>query len=59
MEKLIILDYSTGTVDIYDTQYDIEPDVDDLIDSLGHRANDCVYMFAQSPEITFHKEILK
>jgi hypothetical protein len=59
MEKLIILDYSTGTVDIYDTQYDIEPDMDDLIDSLGHRANDCVYMFAQSSEITFHKEILK
>lgn len=58
MEKLIILDFNCGSVDIYDVDYDNEPDMDELLDSLGHRANDCQWMFADSPEITFHKEIL-
>ena len=58
MEKLIILDFETGMVNIYLTEYEDEPDMDLLLDSLGHRANDCQWMFT-SGEITFHKEILK
>ena len=58
MEKLIILDFSTGDVDIYPAEYAVEPDMDELLDSLGHRANDCQWMFTTG-DITFHKEELK
>ena len=58
MEKLVILDFTTGEVDIYPIEYEYEPDVDELLDSLGHNANDCQRMFVQGI-ITFHKEILK
>ena len=58
MEKLVILDFETGMVDIYPVEYDEEPDMDELLDSLGHRANDCQWMFTTG-DITFHKETLK
>lgn len=58
MEKLIILDFSLGSVDIYDIDSEYEPDMEELLDSLGHRADDCHWMFAERPEITFHKEVL-
>ena len=58
MEKLIILDFTTGMVDIYQVEYEFEPDMDELLDSLGHRANDCQWMFTQG-DVTFHKEVLK
>ena len=58
MEKLIICDFSTGEVDIYPIEYDYEPSMDELLDSLGHDANDCQWMFFQG-EVTFHKEVLK
>ena len=58
MEKLIILDYNAGEVDIYPVEYEEEPDMDDLLDSLGHHANDCHYMFFNG-KITFHEEVLK
>lgn len=57
MEKLIILDFSTGEVDIYPIKYEYEPDMDELLDSLGHNANDCQWMFTEG-NITFHKEVL-
>ena len=58
MEKLIILDFETGMVDIYPVEYDNEPDMDLLLDNLGHHANDCQWMFTTG-DITFHKETLK
>lgn len=58
MEKLIVLDFSTGEVDIYPVEYENEPDMDDLLDDLGHSANDCQWMFTEG-NITFHKETLK
>lgn len=58
MEKLIILDFSTGEVDIYPVEYENEPDMDDLLDDLGHNANDCQWMFTEG-NITFHKEVLR
>ena len=39
-------------------EYDEEPDMDELLDSLGHNANDCQWMFSKG-DITFHKEVLK
>jgi hypothetical protein len=58
MKKLIILDFSTGDVDIYPIEYEHEPDMDELLDSLRHNANDCQWMFSKG-NITFHKEVLK
>ena len=58
MELLTILDFTTGEVDIYPVEYDNEPDMDELLDSLGHNANNCLWMFSEG-DITFHKEILK
>ena len=58
MEHLVILDFNSGDVDIYPIEYTQEPDMDDLLDSLGHNANDCQWMFSQG-NITFHKEVLK
>lgn len=58
MEKLIILDFSTGDIDIYPVEYEQEPDMDELLEKLGHRANDCQWMFSQG-NIFSHKEVLK
>ena len=58
MEKLIILDFETGMVDIYPVAYEYEPDMDELLDNLGHHASDCQWMFTTG-DITFHKETLK
>ena len=58
MERLAILDFCTGNVDIYPVEYENEPDMNELLDSLGHRANDCQWMFFQG-EVTIHKEVLK
>lgn len=41
MEKLIILDFNTGEVDIYNTQFEDEYNVDDILKELGHRSSDC------------------
>ena len=58
MERLVILDYCTGEVDIYPVEYENEPDMYELLDKLGHDANDCNWMFTEG-NITFHKEVLK
>ena len=57
MELLTILDFTTGEVDIYPVEYDYEPCMEDLLEELGHNANDCQWMFTQG-NITFHKEVL-
>jgi hypothetical protein len=58
MERLIILDFNSGDVDIYPVEYNEEPDMDELLDSLGHKANDCQWMFSDG-NINFHKETLR
>lgn len=58
MEKLIILDFSTGDVDIYPIEYEYEPCMEDLLEELGHNPNECQWMFSQG-EIKFHKKVLK
>ena len=57
MEHLTILDFTTGGVDIYPIEYGYEPDIEELLEELGHNANDCQYMFGTG-NITFHKEVL-
>lgn len=58
MEKLIILDFNSGEVDIYPVEYEDEPDMCELLSKLGHREGDCQWMFS-SGKITFHEEVLK
>lgn len=58
MEHLTILDFNTGDVDIYPIEYEYEPDMDELLEELGHNVNDCQWMFGTG-NITFHKEVLK
>ena len=57
MERLIILDFCTGDVDIYPVEYEQEPDMDDLLKRLGHNANDCQWMFSEG-DINFHNMVL-
>lgn len=57
MEKLVILDFNTGEVHIYNIDMKVKC-VEDLISKLGHRVNDCQWMFTSS-DIIFHGRILK
>ena len=56
MEKLIILDFNTGEVDIYPVSH--IDDAESVIEELGHNANNCQWIIS-SGNITFHKEVLK
>jgi hypothetical protein len=58
MERLTILDFTTGDVDIYPIEYDYEPDMEELLEELGHNANNCQWMFGDS-KVTIHNEVLK
>ena len=58
MDRLVVLDYSIGTVDVYkiDMSYD---DIEEyLVNKLGYNLNDCEWMVGNM-DITFHKEVLK
>lgn len=58
MEKLVIIDYSDISVNIYDI--DSEADIDEeYIHNLGYNPGNCSWMFGEGMEITYHKEILK
>lgn len=58
MEKLIILDYTTAIVDVYDV--DSEADINETyLHNLGYNTNNCEWMFSENIEITFHKGVLK
>ena len=58
MEHLTILDFTTGDVDIYLTEYENEPDMEELLEELGYNTNNCQWMFGTG-NITFHKEVLE
>ena len=58
MEHLVILDYTTGEVEIYPVDKEYSSSAEDILSSLGHRASDCHWMFT-SGNITFHNETLK
>lgn len=58
MEKLVILDYSTCEVHIYNVDRDAEID-DEYIGNLGYKLSQCSYMFAEDIDIFQHKGVLK
>lgn len=58
MERLVILDYETGRVDIYPVEHSDTLDVYHLLGDLNHRTSSCEWMFT-SKNIIFHGEVLK
>lgn len=58
MKKLIILDFTTGDVDIYPVEYSIDPEPEETLHSLSHNPDNCQWMISDG-QITFHKEVLK
>ena len=58
MEKLVVLDHSNSSVHFYNV--DSEANIDEeYIESIGHHASNCSWMFAEDLDIFHHKGILK
>lgn len=57
MEKLTIFDYSTGYIDIFDVDEDLEV-TEDLIASLGYNMDEVYYMWGNNIKCNF-KGVLK
>ena len=55
MDKLVIMDYSKGSVDIYTTYPKLEDDTE-IVEALGHNSNDCSWMFVKKLSINFITE---
>lgn len=52
MQRLVVLDFSTSSVNIYSlTPEDADKHPDDLLKELGHNTNNCSYMFCESLSI--------
>lgn len=58
MEKLVILDYSKGMLDIYDVNPGVTAD-ERYIEELGHNPNECSWMFKEDVTVRFNKEVLR
>ena len=57
MEKLIILNYCTNTVHVYNVERN-EPVTEEYLESLGYNSGDCNWM-AGDIEFIYHKGVLK
>lgn len=58
MEKLVILDFNTASVNVYDV--DSKANIDEeYISNLGYHTSECSWMFAEELNITYHKEVLR
>ena len=57
MERLVIFDYNTSTIHIYDIEKE-EPVTEEYISELGFNLDECYWM-AGDIEFVKHKEILK
>ena len=52
MGKLIVMDYSDGSINVYDKdKADIREDSDDFLDKLGHNVDECYYMLCNELKI--------
>ena len=57
-EKLVILEYSTQTVYIYNVDSGVNID-EEYISNLGFRISECAYMFGENIQIVRHKGLLR
>lgn len=58
MDKLVVLDYSVGTVDVYNIDMSYDDIEEYLVNKLGYSLSNCEWMVGNM-DITFHKEVLK
>lgn len=58
MEKLVILDYESGYVHLFDIDPNANID-EDYIRALGFNPDSCSWMFGDNIEVYIHKGILK
>lgn len=56
-EKLVIIDFSTEDVDIYPIDSTYEPEMEKLLESLGHNPGICQWMFLKGNITTHNKEL--
>lgn len=54
-EKLVVLDYSDSSVNIYSDIPDID-DTEELLRHYGHKSSQCSWMFCESCDINIHCE---
>lgn len=54
MEKLVVMDYSDGSINIYNVKESDIQDIEELLKSFGHRLDDCCYMWTNN--LTIHIE---
>jgi len=57
MDYLTVLNFSTGEVDIYPTEFDQEQQDNDVLSFLNHRESDCHWMYGK--KVTLHSDIIK
>lgn len=55
MEKLVIIDYNDLSVHFFDVATNRDIDIEEL----GFKQSQCSWMFGESIDIVFHKEVLK
>ena len=58
MEKLVVMNYNTLEVHVYNVGSEANID-EGYIESLGHHASECSWMFGEEIGIIHHKGILK
>lgn len=60
MERLVILNFASGDVDIYKVSPEADIDEDYLAQKLGLHTDECSWMFCQDEvNIEYHDEILE
>ena len=58
MEKLVILEFNTLSVHVYNVDKDANID-EEYISNLGYHTSECSWMFGEEIDIVHHKGILK
>lgn len=59
MENLVILNYNTGEVHIYNVSPEANIDEDYIQNGLGFNLDECSWMFGTDIEIIKHRRIIK
>lgn len=59
MEELVILNYNTSEVHIYNVSSDVNIDEDYIKNTLGFNPDECSWMFGTNIEIIKYREIIK
>lgn len=58
MQQLVILNYTTSTIDIYNIENLVDVN-DDYLSSLGYNPDECSWMWSDELKVKFHSKTLK